>query len=118
MNKKMKKLKKDVKRNLKLIGFKKSCKILKNNFLTTFKTAICDSSYYNYENASNFHPAWRGDRRTPLIIEYGNIVKNYGCFLPLNISKATTKILWYKKFNKVRISCYNFKQKELNWITI
>ena len=119
MNKKMKKIKKDIKRNLKLIGFKKSCKMLKNNFLTTFITAICDSSYYNYENSSNFHPAWRVLQQ-PLIeeIEDGNIVENSGCFLPLNISKATTKILWYKKFNKVLISCYNFQYMELNWITI
>ena len=119
MNKKTRNLKKDVKRNLRDIGFKKSCKTLKNNFLTTFKTAICDSSYCNYENSSNFHPAWRVLQQ-PLIeeIEDGNIVENSGCFLPLNISKATNTILYWKKFNKVLISCYNFQYMELNWTTI
>ena len=120
MNKKMKKMKKDIKRKLNSIEFKRSCKILKNNFLQEFKTAIYDGSYFNdNENTTNFHPAWGGYKQ-PLAeeIEDGNIVENSGCFLPLNISKATTKILWYKKFNKVLISCYNFQDMELNWITI
>lgn len=117
MNKKTRKIKKDIKRNLRDIGFKKSCKELKNNFLTTFKTAICDSSYFTEENPTNFHPVWR-TLQQPIVVEDGNIVENSGCFLPLNISKATTKILWYKKFNKVLISCYNFQYMELNWITI
>ena len=118
MNKKTRKLKKDIKRNLKLIGFKRSCKMLKNNFLTTFKTAIYDNSYH-MESGSNFHAAWE-KLQQPLIeeIEQGYIVENSGCFLPLNVSKATNKILYWKKFNKVLVSCYNFKDMELNWITI
>jgi len=140
MNKKTRKIKKDIKRNLRGIGFKKSCKELKNNFLTTFKTAIYDSSYSNEdENTSNFHSVWRTLQQPliesiedsnfhpvwrtlqqPLIesIEDGNIVENSGCFLPLNISKATNAILYWKKFNKVLISCYNFQYMELNWIII
>ena len=120
MNKKTRKIKKDIKRNLRGIGFKKSCKELKNNFLTTFKTAIYDSSYSNEdENTSNFHSVWR-TLQQPLIesIEDGNIVENSGSFLPLNISKATNAILYWKKFNKVLISCYNFQYMELNWIII
>ena len=119
MNKKMKKLKKDAKRNLRDIGFKKSCKDLKNNFYQEFKTAIFDSSYFSEENTSNFHPCWRVLQQ-PLIeeIEGGNIVENSGCFLPLNIYKATNTILYWKKFSKVLISCYNFQDMELNWVTI
>ena len=119
MNKKMKKLKKDIKRNLRDIGFKKSCKELKNNFLTTFKTAIFDSSYFNEENPSNFHPVW-GSLQQPLIeeIEDGYVLENSGCFLPLNTIRATNTILYWKKFSKVLVSCYNFKHMELNWTTI
>lgn len=135
MNKKTRKLKKNIKRNLKLIGFKKSCKTLKNNFLSVFKTAIYDSSYFNEENPSNFHPAWRVQPQ-PLIEEIGEdgiIVTNSECFLPLNIAEAATKILWHKKFNvdfihknnkffvadsKVLISCYNFQYMDLEWTTI
>ena len=113
MNKKMKKLKKDIKRNLRDIGFKKSCKTLKTNFLTVFKTAIIDSSYY-LESGSNLN------LRQPLIeeVENGYVLENSGSFLPLNISKATEYILWCKKYTKVLVSCYNFQDMELNWTTM
>ena len=118
MNKKLRKIKKDVKRNLRDIGFKKSCKELKNNFLTTFKTAIYDNSYH-MESGSNFHAAWE-KLQQPLIeeIEDGYVVENSGCFLPLNVSKATEYILWHLKYSKALVSCYNFQYMELNWTTI
>ena len=115
MNKKIRKMKKDIKRNLREIGFKKSCKRLKQNFLQVFKTAIYDSSY----GGSNFHPMWE-NLQQPLLeeVEDGYIVENSGGFLPLDISKATQRILNWKGYSKVLVSCYNFQDMELNWTTI
>ena len=118
MNKKTRKMKKDVKRSLRDIGFKKSCKTLKSNFLSVYKTAIYDSSYH-LKSGSNSHIAWE-NLQQPLIeeVENGYVLENSGCFLPLNISKATEYILWCKKYTKVLVSCYNFQDMELNWTTM
>ena len=121
MNKKTKKLKKQIKRSLRDIGFKKSCKTLKNNFLSVFKTAIYDSSYFNEnENPSYFHPVW-GNLQQPLIeeIENGYILENSGGFLPLNITEATERIFIYKKYGeKICVTVFNFQDMEENWIVI
>ena len=110
MNKNLKKLKKQIKRKLKEIGFKRSCRNLKEDFLRKHKTAIFNNS---------FHPSWEVFPQ-PEICELENnyIVDGTNCFLPLSINKATEKIIKQKKYSKVVVSCYDFKRKEESWFTI
>ena len=122
MNKKMKKLKKDIKRKLVSIGFKKSCKDLKNNFLSVFKTAIYDSSYFTEENPTNFHPVWRTLQQpyTQDLDENGYVLDYISAFLPLNNTKVTKLIykLYKRHGEKVCATVFNFQDMEENWIII
>ena len=122
MDKKMKKMKKDVKRKLVSIGFKKSCKDLKNNFLTVFKTAIYDSSYFNEENPSNFHPVWKNLQQpyTQDLDENGYVLDYISAFLPLNNTKVTKLIykLYKRHGEKVCVTVFNFQDMEENWIIV
>mgnify|MGYP001492238188 CR=1 FL=1 len=111
MNKKLRKTKKDIKRNLRDIGFKKSCKMIKKAFYTNEKTAI-------FTNC--FHPEWNNYPQPAIEeLENGYILDNTERYLSLNISKATNTIVGYKLSRyKVLVSCHNFKDNELNWFVI
>ena len=111
MNKKLKRLKKEIKRGLKDIGFKKSCKDLKKKFLKKEKTAICNGGF--------FHPSWESFPQPEICeLQNGYVVDGTDCFLPLSINKAIEKIIKQKKYSKVVVSCYNFKKKEESWFTV
>ena len=104
MNKNLKKLKKQIKRNLKGIGFKRSCRNLKEDFLRKHKTAIFNNS---------FHPSWEVFPQPEISeLENGYIVDGTETFLPLCIKKATKRIIEARKYSKVVVSCYNCKRKE------
>ena len=110
MNKNLKKLKKQIKRNLKGIGFKRSCRNLKEDFLRKHKTAIFNNS---------FHPSWEVFPQPEICeLENSHIVDGTETFLPLCIKKATKRIIEARKYSKVVVSCYNFKRKEESWFTI
>jgi len=111
MNKKLKRLKKEVKRNLREIGFKKSCKNLKKKFLKDKKTAIFNNGF--------FHPSWEVFPQPAISeLENGYIVDGTEAFLPLSINRATKEIIRWKRYSKVVVSCYNFSKKEESWFTI
>ena len=92
MNKKQKKLKKDIKRGLESIQYKKVCKSLKDNFLRKYKTAIYDNSYYTETNPNNFHENWGEVHPTITSIENGN---DYTKYAPLNMSKLINNLVDY-----------------------
>ena len=110
MNKKMKKLKKEIKRNMRDIAFKKSCKDLKEEFLLKEKTAIFNKG---------FNSLWVEYPQPEMgEIENGYVVDNTNTFLPLSVEKATKRIIELRKHSKVAVSCYNFREKEESWFTI
>ena len=110
MNKNLKKLKKEIKRGLKDIGFKKSCKDLKEEFLLKEKTAIFNKGFNSF---------WVEHNQPEISeLENGYIVDGTETFLPLCIKKATKRIIEARKYSKVVVSCYNFKRKEESWFTI
>ena len=119
MNKKMRKLKKDVKRQLISIGYKKASRDLKNNFLSVFKTAIFDSSYFNEdENPSSFHPGWGGYKH-PTITTVSECWGENTQLAPLSINKLSKQIAYY--FTKSReesyiVECYHEKYGN-SWVT-
>ena len=110
MNKKLKRLKKEIKRNLKEIGFKRSCRNLKEDFLRKNKTEILI--------ILSTLPGKVFPRSEICELENSRIVGDTNCFLPLSIEKATKKIIEWKKYSKVVVSCYNSKKKEESWFTI
>ena len=120
MNKKMKKLKKDVKRQLISIGYKKACRDLKQNFLREFKTAIFDSSYFNEdENTSNFHPAWGGYKH-PTITTASRSWGENTQLAPLSINKLAKQIAYYLTKSREEdyiVECYHEKYGN-SWVTI
>ena len=111
MNKKMKKMKKQIKRKLNSIEFKRSCKNLKKQFLQEFKTAIYDSSYFTDENPTNFHHGWGGYKH-PTITTISECWGENTQLAPLSINKLSKQIAYY--FTKSReegyiIECYHEK---------
>ena len=94
MNKKLKRLKKKIKRELKDIGYKKSCEVLKEVFLKENKTAIYNDGF--------FHPSWTKYSHPEVAeLENGYIVDGTEIFLPLCVKKATKKIIEWKKISKL-----------------
>ena len=94
MNKKLRKAKKEVKRKLNSIEFKRSCKNLKKQFLQEFKTAIIDSSYFEDENPSNFHPGWGGYKH-PTITTVSDCWGETSQLATLNINRLSRQIANY-----------------------
>lgn len=123
MTKKIRKIKKDIKRQLNSIEFKRSCKNLKKNFLNVFKTAIYDSSYFNEkENPCYFHPAWRVLQQPYIqeLDENGYVLDHISAFLPLNVTKVVNHIsrVYKRHGEKVCVTIFNFQDMEENWIVI
>jgi hypothetical protein len=84
MNKKNRILKKRIKRGLKDIGYKKSCKNLKESFLKENKTAIYNGGF--------FHPSWEVFPQPSISeLENGYIVDGTETFLPLCVKKQLKK---------------------------
>ena len=81
MNKKLKKLKKGIKREMRDIDYKRSSNSLKNKFLGEQRTAI----FHN-----GFHPLWT-EYSQPMVGEVENdfLVEDTEIFLPLDVKKAT-----------------------------
>ena len=120
MNKKTRKLKKDIKRELISIGYKKACRDLKQNFLREFKTAIYDSSYFTEENTSNFHPGWGGYKH-PTITTVSECWGESSKLASLNINKLSKEIACYILKNSEQesyiVECYHFLSDNNSWVT-
>ena len=121
MNKKLRKLKKDVKRELISIGYKKAARDLKNEFLRKFKTAIYDSSYINENNLNgSFHPSW-GENH-PTITEYSDCWGKSEQLATLNINRLSRQIAYYMSKRDhsdpewYTVECYHPKSGN-SWVT-
>ena len=91
MTKTERKLKKDVKRQLISIGYKKAARDLKNEFLRKFRTAIYDSSYISENNLNgSFHPNW-GENH-PTITEYSDCWGKSEKLAKLDINRLSSQI--------------------------
>lgn len=112
MNKKMRILKKAIKRNMKDIEYKKSCYQLKKKFLIEQKAVIFDNGC--------FHPLWAVYSQPMVgeIDENGYLEEGTESFLPLNVCKATKRIIEARRGAKVVVSCYNYKTNQMSWFTI
>jgi hypothetical protein len=114
MNKKIRKMKKDIKRRLNSIEFKRSCKNLKKQFMQEFRTAIYDSSYFNEdENTTNFHPEWGGYKH-PTITTVSDCWGETSQLATLNINKLSSQIAYYMSKNTYNeeyyiVECYHEK---------
>ena len=121
MNKKMKKIKKDIKRKLKSIGYKKAARDFKNEFLKKFRTAIYDSSYISENNVNGcFHAGW-GENH-PTITEYSDCWGKNEMLAKLNINKLSSQIANYisKRDHSdpewYTVECYHPKSGN-SWVT-
>ena len=119
MNKKERKIKKDVKRKLISIGYKKACTDLKQAFYKEFKTAIFDSSYCTDENPVSFHPGWGGYQHPTVT----TVSENWGDttqLATLNINKLSKQIAYYLTKSRDEesyiIECYHSKTGN-SWVT-